>query len=504
MKRFSLLIWAAVILAMAAGCGNEAPETDPAEQAKAGTNETQEAAELVTEAETEPVCRDDLPDDLDFGGQTFVFATNNVGDEQIIHYDIGNDALVGEMVEDAVFNRNIRVQERLNFKMEKYVSPKSDWNVWAKEMKKTIMAGDDVWQIVVAKNNATLQSSMSKYFMDLSEMDYLDITKDYWWHDSIMGLSLDGKSYSFLLGDAILEDCMDGAATLFNKDMYQNLYDSPDEFYQMALDGKWTLDKLTEMCADAYSDVNGNGVVDDGDQVGMRFNMYYSEPVLLEYGCNLKRMYRDSETGIYVVDYDQEKMAAIYDKLYKLLHNTVGLTFKNQNEKDTEQTRFVNGLTLFKVCSLKNTLSPAIRNMSAQWGIVPCPKFDEAQEDYIGVMEGVYMCVPVTVQDAQPVGAIMEALASDAHENVIEEFYSEALMAKYSPDEESSKCIKLIADSVCIDPAYSYLDAFDYLSIMIGENAALNKPVVSAYASKAEAAQKKFDKYVADYLKSRG
>ena len=101
MKRIFSLILAALLLAgTITGCG------DTAEETTAAAIETQP---VETESET-LFMEDNLPEDLDFGGT----AVNTFGWEEVAIIEFFAEEMNGNVVNDAVFQRNQVVEERLN------------------------------------------------------------------------------------------------------------------------------------------------------------------------------------------------------------------------------------------------------------------------------------------------------------------------------------------------------------------------------------------------------
>ena len=125
MKKILSAVMAAALLASVITACGEAADTPAAQgtSADGGAGDTN----LTAAEETEPSREntpDNLPDDLDFGG-----ATVNIiymGSEDSTHYDALGEAS-GDIVYDAVYNRNISVEERLNVKLN-WIAGSGDWD----------------------------------------------------------------------------------------------------------------------------------------------------------------------------------------------------------------------------------------------------------------------------------------------------------------------------------------------------------------------------------------
>ena len=109
-RALTLLVMAAVLLTFTA-CTNpaETEETTPA----AGTTDSS------PEGETEAPWQDNLPE-LDFGQQEVRFISR---DSDWVRGEIAVGEQTGDLINDAIFNRNIAVEERLNLKIKNYEIP---------------------------------------------------------------------------------------------------------------------------------------------------------------------------------------------------------------------------------------------------------------------------------------------------------------------------------------------------------------------------------------------
>jgi hypothetical protein len=164
-----------------------------------------------------------------------------------------------------------------------------------------------------------------------------------------------------------------------------------------------------------------------------------------------------------------EKVYNALEKLINFHHNVVG-TYCYGSEKDPTpgahlsetprdfvEDEFVSGNialfpTRFERCFDKFT------DMSFSYGMLPFPKYDTAQEQYLTVPEydfSVYG-VPTTLpfEDYDMVGITMEALSAESWKTVSPAYYDEALKGRYSADETTAEIIDLIMEGRVFDWGY--------------------------------------------------
>ena len=136
----AILLGAMLISAMA--CGEQADSAKPA-STTAVTEQVIDANETTSEVELQP----DLPD-YDCNGETFTFMVRGPSFNEWESQDIYAEEQDGEPINDAVYLRNLYVQEKYNVKIaqEGVSDPGSSG-------KKTVQAGDSVYDVFMANTS---------------------------------------------------------------------------------------------------------------------------------------------------------------------------------------------------------------------------------------------------------------------------------------------------------------------------------------------------------------
>jgi hypothetical protein len=113
---------------------------------------------------------------------------------------------------------------------------------------------------------------------------------------------------------------------------------------------------------------------------------------------------------------------------------------------------FIDGNAVFSFSLIGDagTISP---NVDFNLGILPVPKWDEAQEKYQTALQRFcYALIPTTVQDEAAAGAVLEAIASETYRTLVPAYCDIMLKTRYSNNEEVSEMYALILDSIIFDP----------------------------------------------------
>ena len=95
-----------------------------------------------------------------------------------------------------------------------------------------------------------------------------------------------------------------------------------------------------------------------------------------------------------------------------------------------------------------------MREYEVDFGIVPLPKYDKTQGDYMSNVYGLGVpltCVPITNTDMEGTGMLMEALSFEGYKSVIPVFYENILKTKSARDNESEDMIDYIFENLYYD-----------------------------------------------------
>ncbi|MBO5842350.1 MAG: hypothetical protein J6R46_05070, partial [Clostridia bacterium] len=101
-----------------------------------------------------------------------------------------------------------------------------------------------------------------------------------------------------------------------------------------------------------------------------------------------------------------------------------------------------------------------MRDMQDDFGILPQPKFDEKQEEYLSFVNGAasVACVPKSLSEEQLeiTGYMMEVLASSSYYMVTETLYEKVAKSKTARDPESAAMVDVIIRNKVFDFGYTH------------------------------------------------
>ena len=186
-----------LLLLAAAGCViacSDAAEPPVEEQTGAATTAEQ------TEVEEDPAygrthVKDDLPETMDFGSQTVRVLSRSADYDTRIEF-LAEEAS-GDVVEDAVYNRNLKVSERLNITMQviEVNETRHEDSGVNTLIRKSVTAGSDDYDLVGNHMSGITRQITNNYFTDLQNVNHLNLEQPWWNASYLDAVSIDGKTY---------------------------------------------------------------------------------------------------------------------------------------------------------------------------------------------------------------------------------------------------------------------------------------------------------------------
>lgn len=441
-KWISFLLALAIVAPMAAACSDKPSET-------ADTPKTTQTAngETVTQPEeTTQKYLDSMPETMDFGGETIRFIVEEGSNGKLSERSIVAEEDAADVVDAAVYLRNLTVSERLNIKIELIESIM--FSGLPAKVRPSILAGADDYDIIGTYQYYGIVMAPEGLMLNLNKLEHNDFTREYWASQYIENMSYKGIRY-WATGDLSLR-YIGGMYVSYVNSRLWNDYFGGENIYSLVTDGKWTLDNLYAYAEQTHIDLNGDGVPDAKDQFGFIINVQDPIEGVLA-GSNIKFSELD-DNGTPYITLNNERTLDFYDKVYNLLYNNEGSFIATADDSVTSMKMFSEGNTLCTVNKLYQS-EVYLREMDDDFYILPVPKLDEAQEHYNTTLhDGVTLFgVPITNSKLEATSATLEALASESFRQVAPAYYETALKVKYARDTESALMIDLIRENVSAD-----------------------------------------------------
>ncbi len=474
-KRFFALFLAMLMAGSTmAACGDAASS----ETAAADT-----AVQETVPEETEPVyVTANLPE-RDFEGETFTFF-GRIYEGSWSAIDILAKESTGEQINDAIYTRTINMEEKYNMTLDVVESGET---TVVNQLKTFITAGDDAYCAIVSDVYDAGAVAVNGMLYDLYTVDNIDFSQRWWSAMTNDSLSLGGKLF-YATGDIFIVDNQATRVFFFNKDIVTDVgLDNP---YTLVRENKWTIDTYMAMNEAAAADLNGDGEMDpDVDRYGTMVQPTLGGVLYFAAGGHLTS--KDEDDMPYFAC-DTAEALEILMGISETIANSPTINMTNETTINGSEPdnipRFMENLALFAPEVLKHI--ETMRESEVDIGILPPPKYNEAQEGYYCYADGWcvnVVSIPVTNMAPEKIGFILEAMSADSLNNLTPAYYEVCLTDKYVRDQESVEMLDLILSSVVMDNA----NIFSWGNIESAVNDALYKgtAIASVLASKKSAVE---------------
>ena len=393
-------------------------------------------------ADLDALYADDLPEQ-DFGGEAFRILAR---DEPWLYVIYDSQEESGELINDAVYGRNRKIEERFGVRITQDIT-----DDLSGLLSRNVRSGEDAYELYLPVDRDALNFGADGTVYKIADIPNIDITKPYWNQSLNDSLTIGGDLY-FAYGAFNLSVYDYTHVLLFNKQMVADLgLDSP---YNLVNGGNWTFDAYAEMAKSAVKDLNGDGIMDDGDVYGLISIDKHVLPCFW-IGAGVQSISKSDGDIPQFTLREEERFASVIERIFDMTYDNDSWY---RRPLDGRELYFIDGHTLFADSTFKGVGD--LRGIESDFGIIPYPKYDAQQDGYYTRVEGGNPgVVPVTSQNIQMIGTIVEVLHSESAKTVIPAYYEVTLKTKHARDEESSEMLDLIFETRIYDLGDTYWSA---------------------------------------------
>ena len=466
-------------------CGESAENSDaPAAEDQAVSADPSADAAGETETEDNTV-KTALPEDLDFGGAAY--RIQNI--ECNSYYDtLTAQEQTGDKLNDAIYMRDARLMDTLNFVFEEIKVP-NDSAVGS--IRSIVSAGDDSFDQYVSVDWRGYTLAQEGFALPISALPYVDVNREYWSQSIHKDMSIRGKLY-YAFGDHNLSTYDSVNTLLFNKAMAEDL--GLENHYQLVLEGRWTLDLMQDYMMRATNDADGDGAWTEADSYGITSHSKQVLPCFWV-AAGLRCIEKNEEDVPYFALEGNEKFEDLYQRILSMMHNDHLLFMSDGFPDYANNTLFIGGGALYNI--VRVAFLHFYRDMDIDYGIIPYPKYDDAQETYYSRTEGAYIHIyPITLTQYDLAGAVTEAMACASLNEVIPVYYDEVLKSKYTRDENSTAMLDLIYGNRFYDLGDTLFCSVIRDGVFAGKFKSNDTNLQSTIKGLTKVAQRTIDKYV--------
>ena len=419
------------------------------------------------------------------------------------------------IIEEAVIERNIRVEERLGIKFNYTVRDEALSGAYQTIIRNTILGGEEILDIIAGNAYYTSTLASEGMFFDLNTVDDENyISSDLAWYNEsfVKNTAYKNKLY-FLVGDVTLGATDRTPVMFFNEDKLKE-WQIEDDVYQVAIDGKWTIDYMKTLIKDVYREEDGIEGKTKGDIYGLFFNSgsMCIDAMLTAVGIRITET--DTEGNIRV-SWADGTAADAYAAIYELMYNTSGVFLGTVDggayygEKEItnyySEQAFLESRALFSYGMLSAAKKFAT-DPDLHYGILPLPKYTEDQEYGTTPQDG-FTVVALSSNIGDRLGiatAALETLSEYSYNIIRPVYYDTAYKVRFASSADTAKLFDSIIESITYDFGMFYSNSIGnplhrLRNRLSGTGTAANSSITGVTASYTGATTKMIEQLLAKF-----
>ena len=440
MKKVLLLLLAlSLTLAFLTACQkNDAPPVD--------TSEEETKAEITT--------ADILGFDKQNYNKEFKILLNN--SIELYERDFKVDANASDVVSVATYDRNLACEEYLGLSLE-YVPEGGNYNSGMPDrLYNLVMNGACEYDMVAMGMNTGIIGRYIDIYQNILKMDYIELTHPWWVQDMTNQISINGQLY-FLTGDACVTTYAYIGCIFANLNVAEN-FNLDVDFYELVKSGNWTMEEFLRLFKLVGVDENNDGTYDPKidtygwANIGIGVRLIWSS-------CDISLVERQDNGTIAVRETLDDRVIKFVESIKTalddphssyLVDNTASIAIAIDS--------FVSDRVLFASYMLSLAESLKVNNIESPFAILPLPKYDTQQKDYISTNMPAYnaLSFPISIQSLDMSAQVAEFMGWYGQEYIIPAYYDQALKYRQNDVEANIEMIDLIREKLRVTPNEIY------------------------------------------------
>ena len=366
--------------------------------------------------------------------------------------DIVVEEETGAQFNDAIWYRNLEIEEKLGIKIKCEERDNDGSSVTI--TRTAVQAGDGSYDVVNiwTHNAATLFVNGS--LQDVTAIPNLQMDKEWWNQNANKASTFAGHTFCAISSlnhytSAVSEIVM------VNKNLCTAY--GMEVPYEAVREGTWTFDMMNEMIAKLPLDSNGDAVIDHNDLMGLVGQNVDVTASMVASGVDYF-VKDENDIPQYILNTEEnfDKFSMIFnmfnDKTRTIVVDTRGI----DEPWHYWEFHFKEGNALFMMNYPGNLY--AFAEMEDDYGILPMPKYSAEQAEYRTMSSPWFTSCLVfpKVFDANPsdVGTTVDALSFLSYVDVEPTYAASYLESRYIRDEDSVEMMRIATGSTYYDPCF--------------------------------------------------
>lgn len=449
LRIIALLMAILTLSGMVAACADTGDSSSTTDGAASTTAPT----EVATTAEETLYAPDDLAESYNFNETITIFMWEDYTMMEFYAEE------TGDLIDDAIFNRNIKVAERLGITFE-YVEEQgasNDYTSWIQKAENDWQA-DNSYDIYAGYSRSAPLMALKGMTVNLLDYEAFSVDKPWWPAALTNECTINDKLY-FCSGDISTNLLWMMIGTFYNKELYKEYF--PEEKTPMDLveANEWTMEKFFSIVQDIYTD-DGNNQKDAADFYG--YILYETNADAFQTAAGIVSIEKDETSGLRISEgWNSQRCADVCELLGTFLDSEGVYHDSSTKVRDIffeERGIFITDRTF--IVAGKDTTETA--KIEFSYGVVPQPKYTADQENFMTNVGHPFTMYAVNSQSKKIEAAVttLEALGSANHRSVTPAVFEVAMKVRYTDDPQAARMYDILRNNISFDIGRLYASTF--------------------------------------------
>lgn len=484
LHKISLALALLLVLSTTAGCGSAGQGRTDTGNGTTGNTSTED----TTAAETDYLETLELKN---FGGYEYRIIAQSY--DQRPNLPLADEE-TGEVLNDTIIARNRMVEDLLNITIVNM--PFENRDEVKTKVRTASMSDEDAYDLVITSINFGINTlTTDGCLYDLASLPNLDFSQPWWCQSIYDDYEVNGHFY-FTSGPISPFYFYTPGFVAYNKTLTDA--NGIEGLEQTVLDGKWTFDYLKELTVGKAFDLNGDGKLDENDSYPVSGS---SDDAYFITGFGEKMITRTPDNG-FKFEMTSESFVNKVEQLTSFYSDNTTFADCVKDRKDAMKM-FQEDRAMFHVTTMNNVITgyeelPSFREMKSDYGLLPLPKYDENQKNYVTISQPAGpagVAVPSTCRDAERNSLIMEVMAYLSNDSIRSAAYEKIVKGKGARIEDTEEMLNIIYENIVYDMNYVF-DFGGSKTAMTDFFAKNSGDYMSKITAKMEKANAELEKYV--------
>ena len=445
-KLICLFFVSLFLLTSFVGCAKKKPDAEESD------TQSSDVVESQTESD-DGINDDDTLPTIDYDEKEY-----RILSREATSYEFNPEKVSGETLGNAIYTRNELVKDRYNVVIAVDETPANwgDMEAFGAKYLTVVQSGWSPYAMVTGHFSVQMSCVVQGYTYDLTEIEYIDMEKEWWSKQFYENAEINGKFY-IAVGD-IAHTLYEYMQVVFFNEALANNYikdatGTPIDLYDVVEAGDWTWENFK-----TYSLMVPHTTEDD---YGAILQGHAARGLVTS--CEVELTEADKSGSFPIYSFPEVlplRTTNFCDDFLGFVGTNAQIYFRKGGISETEATKMFNtGKVLFYTQQLSEMLHIAEGlPFGNEYGLLPLPKYDDSQLEYHTVMRDTVtgITVPKNIKDTEFVGIITEAMSMYSYQEVRPTYYDVMMDGRYMVNEKLSDMLDLLRETIEVDFIMAY------------------------------------------------